>query len=274
MEKVILVDDERMVAESIEKVVDWSACGVQLAGVYLNGFDALEAIRSLHPDIVITDIKMPVMSGLELIRQVREFDTHVEFIILSGYGEFELAKEAMKEGVKQFLLKPCSETEISEAVNSAKKELSMRQRDSFYRTLGENWMKREGDKPNGEDDEAGVALPDGMADSQDFIDTILEYVRVHFYEENLNLKWIAREVVFLNEDYVSKQFRQRVGSKFTQYMNMVRMEAAKQRLLSSDASSEEIAVEVGFGNNPKYFAKVFKKYAGCTPTEYKNNNKQ
>ena len=121
MEKVILVDDERMVAESIEKVVDWSACGVQLAGVYLNGFDALEAIRSLHPDIVITDIKMPVMSGLELIRRVREFDTHVEFIILSGYGEFELAKEAMKEGVKQFLLKPCSETEISEAVNSAKK---------------------------------------------------------------------------------------------------------------------------------------------------------
>ena len=57
MEKVILVDDERMVAESIEKVVDWSAYGVQLAGVYLNGFDALEAIRSLHPDIVITDIK-------------------------------------------------------------------------------------------------------------------------------------------------------------------------------------------------------------------------
>ena len=217
---------------------------------------------------------MPVMSGLELIRQVREFDTHVEFIILSGYGEFELAKEAMKEGVKQFLLKPCSETEISEAVNSAKKELSMRQRDSFYRTLGENWMKREGDKPNGEDDETGVTLSDGMADSQDFIDTILEYVRIHFYEENLNLKWIAREVVFLNEDYVSKQFRQRVGSKFTQYLNMVRMEEAKHRLLSSDASSEEIAVEVGFGNNPKYFAKVFKKYAGCTPTEYKNNKKQ
>lgn len=265
MQKVILVDDERFVAETIARVIDWEACGVQLSGVYLNGFDALEAIRSIHPDIVITDIKMPVMSGLELIRKGRETDDHIEFIILSGYGEFELAKEAMKEGVKQFLLKPCDEEEIKVALENAKMELSARKKDTFYRTLGENWVKcgwENETKEKGESEE-----------EKDFIDTILEYVRTHFHEEDLNLKWIAKEVVFLSEDYVSKQFRQRVGCKFTQYLNMLRVEEAKQRLASSDVSSDEIAAEVGYGNNPKYFAKVFKKYAGCTPKEYKMDQK-
>lgn len=170
--------------------------------------------------------------------------------------------------MKQFLLKPCDEEEIKAALQNAQNELSVRKKDSFYRTLGENWVKCGLDNEKTVSDEKRET-----EEEKDFIDTILEYVRTHFYEEDLNLKWIAKEVVFLNEDYVSKQFRQRVGCKFTQYLNMLRVEEAKQRLASSNVSSEEIAAKVGYGNNPKYFAKVFKKYAGCTPKEYKNEQK-
>ena len=110
--KVILVDDEKAVVESISRTVDWESEGFALAAACLNGCQALDAIRKHQPDIVITDIKMPVMDGIELIKKTREFDRQVTFIILSGYGEFELAKRAMKEGVREFLLKPCSEGEI------------------------------------------------------------------------------------------------------------------------------------------------------------------
>lgn len=247
MKQVLLVDDERIVLESISKTVDWHSMGVNLLGLCKNAFEALEAIKNLHPDIVITDIKMPVMDGLELIHKARELDAYVEFIILSGYGEFELAKKAMKEGVRHFLLKPCSEEEIREAVTGALKELSLRR----------------GGKE--EDREALLDL-----ESRDFTDIILDYVKKHYADESLNLKWIAKELVFLNEDYVSKCFLKRTGSKFTSYLNQTRVEEARRLLDSSTATCETVARVVGYGNNPKYFAKVFKKYTGYTPSEYKN----
>lgn len=249
MKQILLVDDERIVLESISKTVNWHACGVTLAGVCKNAFEALEAIKNQHPDIVITDIKMPVMDGLELIHKVREFDTHVEFIILSGYGEFELAKQAMKEGVRHFLLKPCSEEEIREAVAGALKELSMRSRRIESRTEMDELLEDQ---------------------ARDFTDVILDYVQAHFADEDLNLKWIAKELVFLNEDYVSKCFLRRTGSRFTSYLNQTRVEEAR-RLLESSVGCEAVARIVGYGNNPKYFAKVFKKYTGYTPKEYKDS---
>lgn len=238
--KVILVDDEKAVVESISKVVAWEVWGFSLADTCLNGFQALDAIRRVSPDIVITDIKMPVMDGIQLIQKVREFNEQVIFIILSGYGEFELAKRAMKEGVREFLLKPCSEEEIIEALrNSCRRE--------------------DGDEPE-----------DRTEADEDFVDTILRYVDRHFGEETINLKWIARELVFLNEDYISKRFHQRTGSRFTSYLNEVRVDKAKEYLKAcQDTANETIAAKVGFGNNPKYFEKVFKKYAGCTPKEYR-----
>lgn len=249
MKQILLVDDERVVLESISKTVNWHACGVTLAGVCKNAFEALGAIKDKQPDIVITDIKMPVMDGLELIRKVREFDSHVEFIILSGYGEFELAKKAMKEGVRHFLLKPCSEEEIREAIAGALKELSVRN------------SRAECNKT-----ERDELLEDQF---RDFTDIILDYVQVHFADEELNLKWIAKALVFLNEDYVSKCFRRRTGSKFTSYLNQTRVAEARRLLDNSSVSCEEVASIVGYGNNPKYFAKVFKKYTGYTPREYK-----
>lgn len=249
MKQVLLVDDERTVLESISKNVNWHSCGVTLSGVCKNAFEALEAIKNQHPDIVITDIKMPVMDGLELIHKVREFDNHVEFIILSGYGEFELAKKAMKEGVRHFLLKPCSEEEIREAVGGALKDLDTKSR------LRESIAVQE----------------ELLGDPRDFIDIILDYVKSHYADEDLNLKWIAKELVFLNEDYVSKCFLRRTGSKFTSYLNRTRVEEARRLLDSTTVSCEAVARVVGYGNNPKYFAKVFKKYTGYTPKEYKDS---
>ena len=106
MYKVILVEDEKTVRDSIRKCVDWSTYGFLFIGEAANGEQALEIIRETGCEIVITDIRMPFMDGIELSRILRTLYPSVKIIILSGYMEFQYAQEAIRYGVSEYLLKP------------------------------------------------------------------------------------------------------------------------------------------------------------------------
>lgn len=108
---------------------------IEVIGVCKNGIEAYNMILDEYPDIVMTDIKMPGLSGLELISRLAETDISVEFIILSGFGEFEYAKEAMKYGVKHYLLKPCNESQIIEVIQQVSEDC--------YRKLAYQDLKNE-----------------------------------------------------------------------------------------------------------------------------------
>lgn len=123
MYKVLLVDDERIILDGISNTIDWGSHGTQLIGTARNGIDAYNIIVQEKPHIVISDIKMPGMSGLELISRVHEEHLPVRFILLSGFGEFEYAKKAMHFGIKHYLLKPCNENSIIEALTGEIKEI-------------------------------------------------------------------------------------------------------------------------------------------------------
>ncbi|NLP46944.1 MAG: helix-turn-helix domain-containing protein, partial [Epulopiscium sp.] len=104
---------------------------------------------------------------------------------------------------------------------------------------------------------------------KDFIEKTLKYIDKHLSDSNLSLKWIAENYLYMNVDYLSKQFVKQTGYKFSHYLTSKRIEKAKQLLLES--STEKIyiiAEQVGCGNNPQYFSQIFKKYTGITPTEY------
>lgn len=132
MYSVLIVDDEEIIRQGISQVIPWEAEGFRLVGVAENGQEALEKIELFHPDIVLTDIKMPVMDGIELIRQVRERGFSVEFIILSGYGEFELAQAALEYGARHYLLKPSSEATIVEALRQVAEQIEKKRNDEAF----------------------------------------------------------------------------------------------------------------------------------------------
>lgn len=140
--KILLADDERIILDGIRKVIDWKALDAELVDTARNGIDAFEKIVRHQPHIVISDIKMPGMDGLNLVAKVHENFPSIRFILLSGFSEFEYARTAMQYGVKNYLLKPCNELKIIEALNENITELkAIGEQDQFVRNLRRNFEK-------------------------------------------------------------------------------------------------------------------------------------
>lgn len=115
--KVLIVDDEIKVCKLLQNLVDWKELGMEIIGVANDGNEALAFILEKHPDIVITDIRMPGCDGIEMIRRVREHDSNVHFVIISGYSQFEYAVSAIRYGVEDYLLKPLKQKDLERILN-------------------------------------------------------------------------------------------------------------------------------------------------------------
>ncbi|WP_066189087.1 MULTISPECIES: response regulator transcription factor [Gracilibacillus] len=129
MYSVLLIDDERMILEGIASIVDWQAHGTSLIGKAVNGVEGYQFIQKHQPDIVISDITMPGLDGIGLLKKVQAEFPQVKWIFLSGYHEFEYARQAMRYGVKHYLLKPCNAQQIGEALQEVIHELNTSKKD-------------------------------------------------------------------------------------------------------------------------------------------------
>ena len=111
---VLVVDDEPELRHALVERVDWESAGFEVVGEAENGVEAIELTETLEPDLIITDIKMPMISGLELAKTVRELRPATQIVILSGYDSFEYARTAIDYNIISYLLKPISSAEMSE----------------------------------------------------------------------------------------------------------------------------------------------------------------
>ena len=128
MMKVIITDDEIQIRKGLRMKVDWEAEGFDIAGEASNGKEALELLRNMEIDLVITDMRMPIMDGLELAKRCQQEFPKVKVIVLSGYSDFELVRGSMKEGVKDYLLKPVAPDELVEALQKIRMEIEEERR--------------------------------------------------------------------------------------------------------------------------------------------------
>ena len=247
MLKLLLADDERKIREGIKQIIDWESLGIKLLDLAPNGIAAYNLIASQKPDIVITDLLMPGMTGLELIEKTLS-DENIKnpvFIILSGYSDFEFAQTAMKYGVRYYLLKPTSEEEIIKVLKDV------------------IWLIRHDNNP--------VRIPENKSEYGKNIVKLINYIDDNLENPNLSLKLIAQNIIFMNEEYLGKLFYKEVGVKFSQYLQQRRISKAKSILKSDpEISVGEVAKKVGYIDNPQYFNTVFKKHVGTTPKKYQN----
>src|SRR5690625_2653593 len=124
MHKVLLVDDDHFVRKGLFSLIDWQDCGFKVCGEANNGEDALEMIKQMKPDLIITDIRMPVLDGLELIKYTIESTTlHPNFVIISGHNDFKYAQQAMRYGVHDFILKPIDKDEFEKKLLKVAKKI-------------------------------------------------------------------------------------------------------------------------------------------------------
>ncbi|ANS74515.1 AraC family transcriptional regulator [Paenibacillus yonginensis] len=233
--KVLTVDDEPLILSGLVKIVQEVApLGTEVRKA-TNAYDALDLMKDYLPDVTITDLNMPEKNGFELIEEIKLGGWCDRFIILTGYDEFEYVRRALRAGVVDYLLKPIDKGEIAALLGRIREEL-----------------------PNESD-----------TDYSCHAKRLLTYIQIHF-RRDLSLDDLA-EQMNLHPNYISSLFKKETGHTFINYLNMLRIQAAQELLMSnSELSVSAIGQQVGY-DSKHYFSKVFKKYTGTTPGAYRNN---
>ncbi|MDR0222074.1 MAG: response regulator [Oscillospiraceae bacterium] len=283
MYRLLIADDENIIRRGLSERMPWSEIGCEVAGTAKDGFEAIEFIKNSPPDIVITDIKMPRQSGIDVARYVYENFPGIKVIILTGFAEFEYAREAIAYGVAEYALKPVSKDGLTASV----KRLILK----IDEEKGRNGLSKNAMSPyvgklydiekqlNDRDYEAGRqsvstlfnALNELVHEKKRFsplVEKTLNYIDGN-YNSNLSLETIAAQIP-ANPSHLSRTFKKETGEAVVEHINRKRIEKAKELLTFTDKMAYEIAEEVGF-NDSTYFSLVFKKITGVSPKDFKNS---
>lgn len=257
---VVIVEDEPYIRKGMIMTTPWKEFGCEIIGEAKDGKEGLELICRLKPDIVITDVDMPVKDGIEMIRSVINENIHSEFIIISGYNDFNYAQQAIKLGVKDYLLKPIDDDDFYETlrglvdeIKERKLKLKLGSKQETYIDVKEN-LAHENDL-------------DKNNDGRKFYVTKAKgWVKEH-YRENISISDAALEIG-ISESYLSRLFKNYMGYTFVEYLTDYRIKMSIELLKDYSVKVYEVAEKVGY-NDPKYFSVIFKKRMGVTPMCFK-----
>ncbi|MFD3259192.1 response regulator [Paenibacillus lentus] len=265
MWKVLLVEDEVFVRESVREIIAWEELGFTVTGEAGNGAEALDMIRLDPPDLVLADIVMPEMDGVELLRRTREEGYGSKFIMLTCMSDFEYMRQAMEYGASNYILK------LSMSVNSLRDTLR-KLSSELIKDEEQQVMTRS--KGVGKQEEmTSIVLqtvePEAITSHPEVL-KILHYIQQH-YNRDITVKFMS-QYVMMGENYVSALFKKKTGQTLIHYLHQVRVEKAKHYLIHTELPVHEIGHQVGFLND-NYFIKIFKRLTQHTPSKYRQLNK-
>ena len=241
--KIMIVDDEPKIRRGMKTLLE-EQDGFEVIGIYDNAMSSLSDLAEKQPNVLITDIKMPEYSGLDLIEKIREKDKNLYIIILSGYGSFKYAQRAIRSGVYRYLTKPTNPRELISVLREIELKI-----EGVNRTVSKS--------EENESVEVGNLL----------IRKALDYIELH-YAEKIGLKTLS-DALYISPNYFSDLFRRHMKVKFSDFLIEYRLKKACILLKKPEYKVSEISEMVGFRDST-YFSTVFKKTYNLTPLEYKN----
>lgn len=242
MYTVITVDDNPWILNDIRRTFDFEKNGFRIAGEYTSAEEALPVILETKPDLIISDIRMEEMSGLDMARHCRENGLESIIVLLSGYERFDYAQEALRYDVFEYLLKPIDDAQVQALMTRILEKMKQRTRKEKTET----------------------ATSPG-----DPFSRIPAYMEAH-YNEEITLNDIAA-YAFLNRTYVSELFPRKTGMSFTRYRNTLRIRHACEMIEKDSGSLTEIALAVGYDNLSR-FSRVFRQIRGISPQQYRKEH--
>ncbi|WP_205700234.1 response regulator [Erysipelothrix sp. HDW6A] len=245
MYRVCIVEDEEIIRKGLIRSIDWENFNSKVVGDAANGLEGYKLIEREKPDIIILDINMPIMDGIQLLEKLPRHTYAV--IIISGHSEFSYAKKAIEYGVSEYLLKPLDHDELVQSLHRAIQDIEMRR--SYEVKSDEAEIVYQALKPHNDIESTTLQMA-------------LKYIQDN-YNEKITLddlrQHTGRSVTLINN-----RFQKFLGMTFNDYLTRFRIQKAIELMQEGNLHLYEIAEDIGF-NDYKYFNQVFQKIIGTSP---------
>ncbi|MFC4307238.1 response regulator transcription factor [Cohnella boryungensis] len=243
--RIVVAEDEELIMNNLIRKIENIDPSLQVVCAAEDGKEALSYVRDNPVDLVVTDIHMPVMNGISLIRELHLHFPHIRAVITTGYADFEYARQALRFQVSEYLLKPIKQEELRQAISRVK--LSIDSEKSSYRNSLES-MRAGSDKP------------------ETIVQLVQQYLKENFTRE-LSLEEVAKSFNFTSS-YLSKIFIKHTGAAPSKYLIALRINEAKYLLTEHrHLSVKEVGERIGYPDQ-FYFSRLFKQVTGSTPKEF------
>ncbi|MBW7455413.1 response regulator [Paenibacillus sepulcri] len=254
MYKLLIVEDEELVRNGIKRLVPFETFSITEIMEADNGEKGLMLFLAHRPDIVLLDINIPKMNGLDFARKAKELKPNVKIAVITGYDYYDYAVAALKIGIDDYVLKPVSKSDVYEVLRKLVAKLQNEQQQSELQHLVTEYK---------------TTLQ--MTDESDSKASIAQIVEDNVANPDFSLAMLAGQKGF-SSGYMSVLFKRLFNVSFQDYLLAARLERSKLQLLISDLKVYEISSAVGF-DNPNYFSAAFKKKFGLSPLQYRERTK-
>lgn len=236
---LLIVDDEPLEREVLMDIIQKANLGIQNCLEAINGSVAVDMVNNNGIDIVLMDIKMPVMDGIAAAKIMKKKNPNIKLLFLTAFNDFDYALQTIKLGIDDFLLKPVSPNEIIEALKKVIESMD-------------------------------PIITKESTSNQPIviIRTLISYIKNHI-QEKLTLEELSG-LVHLHPQYISRLFKQEMNMTITEYITVERIEKSKKMLVETQNTMMEISIACGFSDS-NYFTRVFRMREGIPPSQYRKN---
>ena len=257
---LIIVEDEKPIRQGLEHF-PWNKVGFVCAGSAMNANQAISLATRIKPNVVLSDIKMPGLSGIDLAAQLRSTHPATKVVLISGHKDFEFAQRAIHEAVYEYILKPIDQKILEQVFVRLRTHLD---------EINHPVMNQD----SGITEDRQAQLTQLLSTTDPSIPGVLAVTKaVNYLQDNYATQLTLDEVahlVGLNSTYFSERFKAIAGVNYIDFLTKLRMENAKKLLQDPVFRVQDIAIRVGF-LDPKYFTLAFKRYTGLSPLAYRKS---